>query len=251
MYRLEDYPELKKSIYLTGRDMGASKRLKGKVGIISCFMRRNATEFSDKTTAQYYTELNKAIVWLEKEAARYGVYLKMQGYHYHVDVPKNADPAQGYQLVRDFMNMNTADEAQAYFEKKMGYDETPFILVYDAYARSFAFESMSMYKVHIDENSTVFKNNDGYSWRTIAHELLHQFGAFDFYYPDAVKECAKRYLGDSIMSQGNEAIDDLTAYLIGWKDTISAGSYWFLHDTLWMDEDKYNKAVEEAWKHKW
>ena len=43
-------------------------------------------------------------------------------------------------------------------------------------------------------------------------------------------------------------IDDLTAYLIGWKDTISGDSYQFLKDTMWMNKREYYKAVDEEWE---
>ncbi len=66
--------------------------------------------------------------------------------------------------------------------------------------------------------------------RSIAHELLHQYGAADLYYPLEIMPITKQYLPDSIMCDGR-SIDPLTRYLIGWRDEIPHNAVTFLEKT--------------------
>lgn len=101
-----------------------------------------------------------------------------------------------------------------------GYDEKTVVLVFNKWLRSFAFKDISI----IGINDFSFKS------RTILHELFHNFGAPDLYKPAKVQEVADLYLPDSIMNNGY-AIDDLTAYCIGWTDTLSPEALVFLWET--------------------
>lgn len=249
MYRVEDYPQIKNNFYLTTRNAGASKKLKGDVGIIVCLMMRRPTDFPEAEKAEFHKALCKAGSWLEAEAKKYGTYLKLRYYYFRINVPQDADPRDGYKLMRDFFHRDSMDSIQEYYEERMKMDEMPFILVFDERARSFAMEQFPTYNSRVDEISVVFRDYGGkFSWGTIAHELLHQFGANDLYYPDAVEKCAKRYLKNSIMGINGDRLDDLSAYLVGIKDTVSAESYYFLKETMWMTKELYSKAVKEAWK---
>ena len=247
MYRVEDYPQIQGSYYLTSRGAGASRRLRGKVTILTCFLCRGGKPFPDASRTNYYAALHEAMRWLEDEAKKRGVPLTMNAMQFNVPVPADANPRDGYRLVKDFLHSATAEEAQTRYEARLGVDETPFILVFDEDGRSFAFEESARY-ASVDELSVVFRYQGKYRWTTLAHELLHQFGAQDLYFPAAIREKAETYFHDSIMGIGSPAVDDLTAYLIGWKDTVNAYSYHFLKDTLWMTPERYNEACRAEWK---
>lgn len=248
MYRVEDYPEIRDAFLLKSRGQGASRSLRGKVGIITCFMKRHKTDFDQKTKDEYYRALHEAMRRLESEAQRYGVPLKFSNYEYDIDVPADADPRDDFKLIKDYLRSETMEELQSNLEGRMGYDEMPFILVYDESARSFARTQWADSRFFVNECSTVFRSYGRFDWGTIAHELLHQFGAQDLYFPEQLKACAERYLGKSIMGVGGSTVDDFTAYLIGWKNTISANSYWFIKETSYLTEELYCKAIEDAWK---
>ena len=247
MYRVEDYPQIRGNYFLTARASGPSKKLLGRVAVISCLMRTTAGDFSAKSTDQYYAALNQAIQWLQQQARRYCVPLEISGYHYEVDVSPNADPLKGYDLLKGFLHLPSVDAAQKHFEQTLAVNEAPLVMVFDRNGRSFAVNQMGEpYKVN--ELSTIFKYRDKFLYTTIIHELLHQFGGVDLYYPPAVKERAEYYFADSVMGVGSFEMDDLTAYLIGWKDTISANTYHFLKDTMWLNKQSYDQAVKDAWK---
>lgn len=250
MYRVEDYPQIKDSFLLKARNRGASKKLLGNVAIFTFFMHRKESDWSDARKKEYFAALNEAKRWLENEAQRYGVDLKITSYNSTVPVSQNADSHDGYSLIRKFLAEYTVEQAQEYYEKSFNVDETPFIIAFDEHGRSFAVKEYENSPYNRQEISVVLNCRESFSYKTIAHELLHQFGAVDYYFPNEIKQLAGQYFVNSIMGVGDPEIDDLTAYLIGWKDTISNHSYWFLKKTMWFTEEEYIKAVNNAWKTK-
>ncbi len=250
MYKMESFPQIKDNFYLKARNVGASRKLKGDVGVVVCFMKKKPTDFSEATRAQFYNALGEGCRWLEAEAKRYGTSLTFKYYHAVIEVPEDVNPAKGYSLIRDHFNSQTLnmDGLQNYYEKKMNLDEILFLLVFDEVERSFAQKQSTAYSV--DECSVLFKDgNNQYNWSTVAHELLHQFGAIDYYYPPRVTKCARFYFQNSIMGVGNNNVmDDFTAYLVGIKETISADTYHFLEDTMWMNKERYEQAIKDVWK---
>ncbi len=251
MYRIEDNPQIKDNFFLEARNLGASRKLRGDIEIIICFMKKRPTDFTEFARAQFTEELYKACDWLKSEAERYGTKLTFKYRFFKIDTPADAQYTEVYDLIKNFFNSQamSMDQLQSRYEKMSGSDESPFILVFDEKARSYA-QKQSAQRIARQETSIVYKERDNlFHWTTIAHELLHQFGAMDFYYPREVVECARRYIKDSIMGVGAPNIlDDLTAYLVGIKDTISADTYYFLKETMWIDYDLYCKHVTEAWK---
>ena len=194
--------------------------------------------------------MHKACDWLTKEAARYGADLSFKYRFFTIDTPKDIANDGSYAQIKDFFNSENInmDQLQKRYEAMSGSDESPFILVFDKTARSFA-RRQSMSGTPYNELSVMFRNiyTSSFLWTTIAHELLHQFGAIDYYYPEEVTECAKIYIKDSIMGVGrDDVLDDLTAYIVGIKDTISASTYHFLEKTMWVDYEKFVKHLNDA-----
>ena len=248
MYRIEDYPQIRDSYYVSDRLAGVYPKLRGKVAVITFFVKSFSGDFSEKTLNQYYRELQTAFSMLEKEAHQRGVFLKLDGYHYHLDMPPDTSPKSGYAVIRSFLSISTLKEAQDYFKKNMDVDQVSLVVVYDKYDRSFAKQhnfknSKAVYKLPV-----IFQGRSGYSAYTIAHELLHQFGAEDLYYPKKICECAEYYLRDSIMGIGKrDVVDDFTAYLIGWKDTVSAKTWHFLNASTWVTKNILEDAMRREW----
>ena len=121
------------------------------------------------------------------------------------------------------------------FKKAHKCDEAPLVFVWNRKIRSCCEASDSPYR-HA-EWATIGLENDIHGdtcslWSSLLHELLHLFGAVDYYYPDAVKEAAMKWLPSSVMNEGGgTAIDDLTRVLVGWDDTLSPAATTFLNDT--------------------
>ena len=87
--------------------------------------------------------------------------------------------------------------------------------------------------VKIDEHCIVFSRDlnsaqngpDGWQAAVIAHELLHLYGAEDFYVSSSRKILAKIYYPNDIMLSASydidtNTIDSATAFYIGWLDIV-------------------------------
>ncbi len=252
MYKIEDYPQIRDSYYVANRLAGVCPVLRGKVAVISFFVKSSPQDFPEKTVNQYYHELRVAFSMIEKEAHKRGVPLKLNGYHYHMDMPPDMTPRSGYAVVKKFLSISTLKEAQDYFKKKLDADHVSLVIVYDKSARSFAKQHKFKNSKAVYKLSVVFQNPKGYSAITIAHELFHQFGAEDLYYPQKASECAGYYLHDSIMGIGKrDVVDDFTAYLMGWKDTVSAETWHFLNASTWVTKKIMDDAMRDEWKKEW
>lgn len=248
MYRIEDCPEILANYYLSGRSRGSSLKLCGKVMIISCLLKRSEGEFDQRAVFQYFEELNRACEMLEREARRLDAELSFENRHFNIDLPPTVDPRKGFSLLKNFLTLKTTKQAKQYYGPRFGADETPFILVFDEWNRSFSWEQTKFNKRYVNEVSVIFRDQHAFSWRTIAHELLHQYGAVDFYFPDETQRCADACLGESIMGYHGERVDDLTAYLVGWTDILSDGAYRFLKETMWMTYERNMQEMSRTWE---
>lgn len=251
MYKISDYPQIQNNFFLSGRNVGASKKLVGNVNLLTVFLKRFSTDWSDSMKDRYYACVREATELLMCEAKKYGVSLNIKCFHLETSVSPTSSPMDGFNLVKDYFREKTMEGIQKHYENRMGVDEVPIILAFNETGRSFTYKKNEKELYDTQEISVVFFEENESSVlvkRTIAHELLHQFGAIDFYFPSEIKEIAKKYIGDSIMREGSAlTVDDLTAYLIGWKDTISANSYWFLKETMWMNATRFQNAKRIEW----
>ncbi len=250
MYKISDYPQIEGNFYLAGRGVGACRALVGTVDLLTVFLKRSPDDWSATAKERYFAAVSQAADLLMREAKRYGAPLTVRRLHLETTVPETAKPTDGYALVKDFFHAETVDALKERYKSKTGASETPILLALRGKGRSFAYKKNSVEHHSTQEISVLFFEESvdtARASRVIAHELLHQFGAVDYYFPQRVKETAEKYIVDSIMGVGKPIVDDLTAYLIGWKDTVSASSYWFLKHTMWMDaaqhEDAKNKLL--------
>ena len=141
----------------------------------------------------------------------------------------------------------TAAEYQVKYENEHGFDEAPVVFVIDKPFRSYA-QSASRECPRADEFSVVMGKSKE---RTLIHELLHQFGANDLYYPDDVREAANAYLPNSIMGPcGGTKWDSLTRCLIGWSDCIDEKAALFLLLTQHHTDDTIREALKIEWQRK-
>ena len=84
---------------------------------------------------------------------------------------------------------------------------------------------------------------------SIMHEALHQFGAKDFYYPQSLKILAETFFGESIMlAHSCDKIDPLTAYLIGWTNSVDFSTEAFLRTTSSYTQEDLYEACRKEWK---
>lgn len=250
MFSIESYPELKSNFFLAGRDAGASRRLRGKVALLAVFLKRRPEDWPEARKQAFFRAINESQSFLKSEAGKYHVPLETTGYHFEVDVPADAEPKDGFRLIKDYFQAEDMESLQKSYEKMLHVDEAVFLLLFDFDGRSFAMKQDKCDPNPRQELSVVFFVGDDEEELSFAitHELLHQFGAVDFYFPRRVKEAAAQYLPDNVMRSRCYVVDDLTAYLVGWREKLSPYVLCFLRDTMWITPDLYNQMLSDEWK---
>lgn len=138
----------------------------------------------------------------------------------------------------------TIPEFQRYYKAAKQCDEAPIIFVLNKPFRSRA--------VTLDFDSTTRGEmsllSSEYDQRTIIHELLHQFGAVDLYYPQEVHNLIQSMRYDSIMAISHSMnIDSLSAYLIGWTNWLDAPAVKILDRTKHLTRDDIIKAINREY----
>ncbi len=243
-YFLKDFPSLQNFFLISGRHAGVSTKLRGSIALISIYAHSNTRSWTDSSKRRFEAELHKACAWLESEAKRYGVYLRIQPYVYDIAAPLCPDPGQGLHLLFNHFGVSSITQLQKHYESTLQVNEAPLQLVFDYVGRSYAYTQRGSFGFgECPEFSTIYYYYQQDAWSTIAHELLHQFGAIDYYFPDRLRQSAERHFRNSVMGVGDNAVDDLTAYLVGWKDSISENSLRFLQDCSYLTPELY--ALEQ------
>lgn len=175
--------------------------------------------------------VRSAIDDLESDAASYGVRLSISPRYYQATGSDNPDE-EDWELtvlstVPDLATRSTTD----WFNQ-------PILFCLNADGRSYAIttwlrNSLEYVVYYLD-----------YDPDTIRHELLHLFGAEDFYYHPDVEAAAAAFQNGSIMLTTNTSasIDPFTAWLIGWTATPDEEALAFLRATAHLSADDLEDA---------
>ncbi len=233
MAYISDY-ELANQYFLTSRNCGPSLKLRGKVVIVNILVNDMISNWMDSNCVRMcQQEIEYARQILENNAHRWGAPLSIQQIYYTVNIPTYANMAAGNWPMYIYMQFgqNSAAGMQAYFERMYGCDEAPVVLLLNNEQRSYA-QVAEQVTAYMDEFSVVYRTGGSYNRYAYIHELLHQFGARDYYYPDVTVRAAERYFPQSVMFQWNgQEIDDLTSYMVGWCDYLTGTAVDFLAET--------------------
>lgn len=229
---------VKEVFALQGKNVGCSVKLRGKVVLITFLINDGESRWDNESEKAAIEMLRSVTTRLMNESKLNKEELQVVYACCQVSLPyvvtrKNSKKCAP-DVLRQFGYM-TVQEYQQHYESKFSRDETAVTFLFNKDFRSYAHSVDRKSGKIEDENS----NGDEYSIvsfdtgnipcseRTFLHELLHQFGAIDYYYPDVLKFKAEKMLPNSIMN-GGEIIDDLTRYLIGWDENPSAVALGFL-----------------------
>ena len=212
------------NVFLTYKEVGCCKSLTGKVALSVIMISDSVGTWDDDAISSLKTTLAEYVRDVEDEAKVYNVDLEINLQYYNAKLSGDIcsgeysndwqDPALKSAGLPKLKNMHE------HITEKYQAKEAPVLFVFNKKGRSYATVGANEFLVLFNDS-----NFDGFQ-----HELSHVFGAKDFYYPQDVKKVASDYFTDSIMNSG-ETADPLTAYLIGWTDTLSESALGFLQST--------------------
>ena len=236
--RLPSVPEdLTEHVFLKGRDMGPCLKLCGKAAFLCVFVTDGESTWTEDEMAAAKLEFENAASFISAEAERYGSAVEI-AIAYAEGRAENIDTQSSIDTMLEKAGFGNEDMAREKMMKDAQAENGVIVLCYNSDERSFAeigFSKMSNERM-------ILYDCDCF---TFVHEALHLFGAMDLYYPDNVEKSAMNILGDSIMREDVETVDELTAYLVGWTDQISDASLRFLRETSFLTFDMLNTAYTE------
>lgn len=234
-------------------NLGTCRNLSGKVSVILLYMDDFESKWTDDEIANFTNnEVKPGLAFLEKEAKSYGIELDLsikQSYSSifyddevilsvketglaTVDVLEQA--AQG-------LNYSSDEEMIADFKSQYGTEIVCFT-IFNKNGTAYAINPHRGGNLQVEEHCIIFahdldsKHNDpiGSQSSIVAHEMLHLFGAEDFYATANRKALARKYYPRDIMLGANyyiitNNIGDATAFYIGWSDKVPD----ILYDENW------------------
>lgn len=229
---------VKDAIALLGKNAGCSVKLRGKVVLITFLINDGESHWDKQTEGMAIDMLRSACNRLMNESKLNKEKLQVVYACCQVTIPYVVTRKNSGKCTTDVLRQfgyNTVREYQSHYESRFSRDETAVTFMFNKNFRSYA---QSVDRVAgSDENEftdgeeysivSFDKSNIPGSERTFLHELLHQFGAIDYYYPEVLKIKAEKHMPNSIMN-GGELIDDLTRYIIGWDEQLSGAAMNFL-----------------------
>lgn len=252
-FNLADYEG---HIALGARDRGCSGVLLGNVCIVAFLVQEQGSAWEDVDIEKMKQVLIEAADMIKKQSGFPDKKLKVSYAFDTVLVQMKYDRDSNYRKVESDVlqqyGYSTAAQYQAHYEQKFKKSEAPIVFVFNKNFRSFAGMSREKEKnPNSDEYSFVaFSGNIHECARTLVHELMHQFGAIDYYLPDKVKQTAQKLFPDSIMSSGT-TIDSLTRYLIGWDEEPDASAVQFLNETKDVTDEDVSEARKKDSENDW
>jgi hypothetical protein len=232
----------------TDQNFGSAKRFTGDCMFYNIFIDDPGSSWDAGTVTALYALQNDAFRYLEDQAALFGHDLRCfatgagNALYLHADfyIPDNDADEDIYWL--DLLFMETEyGSVNGFLEivsvNESGYDNYGVIINVNKQGRSYAVSCDSFYydyENYYAERAVIFYSTD-YSYdyclssSTIAHELLHLFGATDLYYPrdgeDIRKQIIMQYFPFELMHYIPYYMDDATisaytAFRVGWRNTL-------------------------------
>lgn len=228
----------KDSVYVDSRMYGGCLSLTGDVKITVVFVDDKQASWDAAAVKKQKAACEKAAKTIEKAAKKYGQALSISFVYTQATVsgvPSLNDDGTFAKSVLKAAGLPAIDALNDTLEQQYKVKEAPVVFAVNHAGRSYASPNYGGEHVVLHTNSDAFM-----------HELYHVFGAEDFYFPEKTKQAATSRFGKSIMiTSEQEVVDSLTAYLIGWTDTLDSNAKGFLEDTDYLTSALLSKAYEE------
>ena len=246
---------------LAGKHKGCCNQLLGNVVIVSFLVHEEKSAWKKQDIQVFEQVLKKVADILEKESGfsknKLNIAYAFDALPVQVKFDRDDYSQIVSKVITRYGDYKSVAEYQTHYKKKFKRDEAPLVFAVHRDFRSFAkmesSASTEEYLKNSDELSFVSYSDDVDSCvKTLIHEILHQFGAIDYYVHDEVKNVANRLFPGSIMTSGlNISVDPLTRYLIGWDDTPDDVVFEFLESTKNITEDDIREAYIKDKENDW
>jgi hypothetical protein len=232
---------------------GSAKTLKGNIYVLCCFVSDQNHEWSSRDKREIFAKYREAAGWIRNQAAKYNDTVNFTAGSYGMDANIKLDHIQygtgsrnedagiisrvlqevGYRNSLSFYNWVT---------RNTNCDNALVLIFVKGRGRGYAVichSESTIKQLDFMEGAVLFEKQStgaGLSSSSIAHEILHLFGAWDFYrtfeQTQEREDRAKQMFPNSIMLRTSPnihelTVDRVTAWLIGWKSDPEPWYGWF------------------------
>ena len=233
--------------FISRRHMGSVKSLIGSVDVIVFFVNDSQSIWTERDKAKYKASQKAAMKYILWKARERGIPLQIRNAYVDATLRMVCTPDNYQDWTNAIIRKYGASDIFTYQHKHefvKQCTEAPILFVLNKPFRSSAL-SVDWHARMYGELAII---SSQCTEHTIAHELLHQFGAMDLYYPPEVKKLVDRMNYTSIMDSHSMHIDDLTAYLIGWSEEIDATTVQFLEKTKHLTREYMFEATRREYQ---
>lgn len=224
-------------LFLQTKGKGNCETLSGKICLMLVFVSDSESTWDSTSRADAETKLCQQMIRMMDYAEGFGVDLPIYYGEWDVTLSGDIESYNAYDWQNQFvsqMGYDSFHDVQTSLENEWQVASAPLVFVLNKEGRACAFTSGHDTG---EEFLTLY-----YSDLTpFCHEMLHLYGAEDFYYPMVVSNAAKQYLPGSIMLDG-ETVDDVTAYIVGWKKALTENAKKFLKATAHLTAEDMAEA---------
>ena len=217
--------------------------------MILIFLDDNESSWDDTAYSSQWTDvIEPGLDYLEDRAADWGVPLDFDVGVYRTendrtvryngtvaDIDESKHSADILEQAAKSIGFSSASHMKTHLQGYSGQQEIICMIFMNKDGRSYSINDERDDGYDIMEYCVVFTHGSNYSYKTppatIAHELLHNYGAMDYYdpygeYPNR-KQLAEQYFYTDIMLRtyydiSYNTIGSYTAYSVGWSDTFPA-----------------------------
>ena len=237
------------------KNLGSAKSLKGDTYVLCCFISDENHDWTSQEKMDVSGRYREALNWIKNQAVQYNdtVYLNFEigTYGYSADI-KLDNIEYGTGSGKEDARMVTRVLQKVGYSNSMSFYKwvtentkctNAFVLIFvkgqgRGYAMVFKTKE-SNEQIYFMEGAMLYEkrsNNYNTTPSEIAHEILHLFGAWDLYttfeQTKDREDKAREMFPNSIMLRASPNINDLnvdevTAWLIGWKDDSKPWYEWF------------------------
>jgi len=219
---------------LRSRDVGPCGKLLGKVEIIVVFVNTPKHPWTEKKKQEVYKISDSSLKFMRKNAKQYRANVNFDHVGYLEFTVNSEAGSEGgddwyWEIIHNVYQEESIAQVYDRYRHDDGVDEAPMIFMFNSWDRSYSVCGYS------EEYCVIFcdtKMHNNY----LTHELYHLYGAIDYYdyNGEGLEKIAKKYFPNNVMACTGNNVDDLTAYILGWTDTLSKKANKFLQETEGM-----------------
>ncbi len=223
-------------------DHGTCRALTGNPQVVLFYLSDENSSWNHESIENFYHDhISKGLQFLQEQAAQWDVALNLTANTYqNILYPGTVEP--------DYLTHGESKDILAQIASAMGYSSEEemhrhmtqtyrtqhiiYLILVNKEGRSYSLQDTVADNLNTIEYSVIFNGYPGAQLQatpaTIAHEMLHLFGAEDYYDPfgnqPARKALAAQYFPDDIMlctytDVTSNMIGEVTAYSVGWLDS--------------------------------